>query len=501
MADGVVHLKTNNVSVRLERLQSYPFVDIPEDADDRRHQAESRLKETQPIASCTFGLMRWQTLAMKRTGLLLGLLGMISPGLLTVSASTFGFGLFAVLIAFRVMLIAAGFVAQARLRLAHRFQNARRHKTILPMYTVLVPVYREPKAVTRLVAALKGLDYPKRLLDIQILIEESDEETLEALLRLRLKPHFRIVPVPRGKVQTKPRALNYGLSLARGQFVAIYDAEDQMHAGQLKAAVRAFQAKGSTRLACVQAPLIPHNGGECWIARQFELEYLIHFGLIVPGLTSLDLPVMLGGTSNHFRRDILERVGGWDPYNVTEDADLGLRLAAAGYKVGMIDLPTYEEAPVARRQWIGQRSRWIKGFIQTLGVFLRRPGRAIRRMGLWNWACAICLLGGSVLSAIVHGPLALWLVVSAVWPGTQVPGTSVMLLLTGFGVHLVSAVLSWPDFRLGRVVGALTAPLYWPLQTFSAIKALRELRSNPYFWDKTEHGVTSKELCRSKLNG
>lgn len=497
MADGGFAGDSGRSMRGFARRFQGPFVCIPPDADKRRHRAEFSLLEADPDASCTRGVTKTQRRVLRKAGVVLGVFGVVAPGLLISALYWAGFGIFATLIAYRAVLILAGALSRPALMLS----GPSKAKTIWPVYTVLVAVYREPLAVKQLVAALKGLDYPKRQLDIQILIEDSDEETLDALNALKLKSHFRIVPVPEGSVQTKPRALNYGLSLAKGQYVCIYDAEDQMHTGQLKAAVRAFQRAGQEKLACVQAPLVPHNGGESWIARQFELEYLVHFGLVVPGLAALRLPVMLGGTSNHFRRSILEEVGGWDPFNVTEDADLGLRLSAAGYRIGMIAPPTFEEAPVGRKQWVGQRSRWIKGFIQTLGVFTRRPGRAIRQMGVLRWCAAMCLLGGSVLSAVVHGPLAIWLIVSAVLTGNAVPGASVMLLVTGFGVHLLASVLSWPDLKFSRVFGALTAPLYWPLQTFAALKAIRELRTNPYFWDKTEHGVTEKELCRSKLRG
>ena len=471
---------------------------LPDDAWERRIFAETHLRDTRASASCTLGITSAQKAVARKTGAVLGVLGMWSPGLLLQLISVTLLVLFSLLIIHRSILILAGAVSRMS-RPMDDDRSGTRGKTIWPVYTVLVAVYREPRAVPGLVAALKGLDYPKRQLDIQILIEEEDEETLNALLALKLKPHFRIVPVPKGNVQTKPRALNYGLSLALGQYVAIYDAEDQMHAGQLKAAVRAFQSGGDASLCCVQAPLIPHNGRESWIARQFQLEYLTHFGLIVPGLTACRAPVMLGGTSNHFRRDILEQVGGWDPCNVTEDADLGLRLSAAGYRIGVISPPTYEEAPVRCRQWIGQRSRWVKGFIQTLGVFTRNPKKMIRQMGMLRWMSAMALLSGAVFSALAHGPLAIWLLVCALAPGLGVPDAALCLLATGFGLHIVGSVFSWERISFAYVFGALTAPFYWPLQTIAAIKAIHELIKRPYFWDKTEHGLTRRELCRSRL--
>lgn len=497
MADGGFVRDDRQSVVRSIKAAPETVRQDADDREDRRWKAENDLKVHNPLASSALGVTAGQVRFLRQFSVTTGLLGLLAPGLFWLIFGWVAFTLFACLMGFRILLVSAGLWARMKAGLA--LKSRTRKPAIWPVCSILVAIYREPDAVPGLVAALKGLDYPKRQLEIQFLIEESDTETLEALCLEKLKPHFRITVVPKGGIQTKPRALNYGLSFARGQYVAVYDAEDQMHAGQIKAAVRALQGETGHRIACVQAPLIPHNGGESWIARQFEIEYLTHFGLIVPGLAALGLPVMLGGTSNFFRRDILEAVGGWDPYNVTEDADLGLRLALAGYEVGVIAPPTFEEAPVRRRQWVGQRSRWVKGFIQTLGVFTRDPARKFSGLGGVKWTSAMLLLGGSVVSAIAHGPLAIWLMICVIWPGITPPVEGVLLLLTGFGVHLASGLLSASKFSVAQVWGLVTAPLYWPLQSLAAIKAIRELFSNPYFWDKTEHCVTKSQLCRSRL--
>ena len=481
-----------------------PRVVVPDDAETLRLHAESHLRRTCPDWSCTLGVVPAQIRLARQATTLLGLGLLIFPGLVLICLFWLAFVVFLALIGQRVLLLITGRFYARPSGEPMGDERPRRSRQIWPVYTVLVPVYREPQAVEKLVAALKGIDYPKRQLDIQILIEEEDEETLQALLNIRMRPHFRIVPVPKGSVQTKPRALNYGLALARGQYVCIYDAEDQMHATQIKAAVRAFQRdraqQSDARLACVQAPLVPHNRGDGWIAGQFSLEYAVHFGLVVPGLTALNLPVMLGGTSNHFDRAILEKVCGWDPYNVTEDADLGLRFAAAGYRVGSIAPPTFEEAPVRSRQWVGQRSRWIKGFIQTLGVATRHPAAMVRSMGFVRYLSALGMLGGSVLSALLHGPLGLILLAYLLIPGLTPPGEAVFLALTGFLVHMVASLLVMRNWGLSGLFAMVTAPLYWPLQTLAAVKAVLELFRNPYFWDKTEHGVSDKQLERGALH-
>lgn len=276
-----------------------------------------------------------------------------------------------------------------------------------------------------------------------------------------------------------------------------------MHAGQLKAAVRAFQsdriANGRPPLACVQAPLVPHNGADSWIAGQFAQEYAVQFSLLVPGLARLRLPVPLGGTSNHFDRRVLEEIGGWDPFNVTEDADLGLRIARAGYRVGSISPPTFEEAPVGAVQWIKQRSRWIKGYIQTLGVFLRSPVDVIARTGVWGFLNAVCIVGGVAVSAVCHGPFLAALILCAILPGLSLPIVALPLLVAGLAVHGLSVGLARRQWSLMRFVALISAPLYWPLQSFAAAKAIWELFTRPYYWDKTEHGVSKAALQRKAL--
>lgn len=471
-------------------------------AEAARRHVDRYLIETRPLASCTLGIIHRQKVWLQQLSAVTGLALMCLPMVLVRVLPWLAFSLFAVVILFRLLLVGAG-VFLRRDEGAARGGREVEDRQIWPVYTVLVPVFREPEVVGTLISALTGLDYPADQLDIQILLEEVDDQTRSALDSLSLAPHFTVVIVPKGEIQTKPRALNYGLARARGQYVAIYDAEDQMHFSQLKSAVRAFQRDRNNSakrpLACVQAPLIPHNGDDSWIARQFELEYAAQFGLIVPGLTALECPVLLGGTSNHFDKEILEAVGGWDPCNVTEDADLGLRLARDGYRVGLISPPTFEEAPVRCRQWVFQRSRWIKGFIQTLGVFLREPDEAVRAMGVLRWLSALALLGGAIASALLHGPLAVLLLALALVPGWTPPGEAIVLLLSGFSVHILTSFLSMGQITFSRVFGVLTAPLYWPLQTLAACKAVRELFIDPYFWEKTEHGVTRYELDNSKL--
>ena len=236
----------------------------------------------------------------------------------------------------------------------------------LPDYTILVPLYRESASVPGLVAALGRIVWPRRRLDIKLIVEAHDDDTRQAIARLPLGAEFEVVVVPPGSPRTKPRALQYALSRARGRFVAVYDAEDEPHPLQLAEAYQRFLAS-DRRLACLQAPLVVDNPGESWIAALFAIEYSTLFDGLLPALTGLGLLLPLGGTSNHFRREALECAGGWDPFNVTEDADLGVRLARFGFRSETLTLPTLEEAPMSVRVWVRQRTRWYQGWIRPAG--------------------------------------------------------------------------------------------------------------------------------------
>ncbi len=269
----------------------------------------------------------------------------------------------------------------------------------LPTYTIIAPMYREASVSAQFVAALKALDYPAAKLEIKLVLENDDAETAEALRKAGLAPNMEIVIAPSGAPRTKPRALNVALPLARGKLLAIYDAEDRPEPDQLRIAAAAYALAGP-RVACLQARLTVDNGGEGFFPFFFAIGYASLFDVINPGLGKLGMPMPLGGTSNHFRTALLRRVVGWDAWNVTEDADLGLRLARFGYQVETIDSATYEDAPVTFSDWLGQRTRWLKGWMQTLAVFLRAPRRHIGKMGLFRASAALC-----VMTSLIAGPL------------------------------------------------------------------------------------------------
>lgn len=362
----------------------------------------------------------------------------------------------------------------------------------LPTYTILCPLRGESTVVAQLIAALSSLRYPTAQLDVKLVLEADDPETRAAVATHLLPAHFEVLRVPVSLPRTKPKAINYALASARGDFVTVYDAEDRPHPDQLLRALDAF-AVGGPRMGAVQAPLLIHNAGASWISRQFGAEYALQFLGAVPLLTHVGLPPPLGGTSNHFRREALEQVDGWDPYNVAEDADLGFRLARRGWRVGAIAAPTEEEAPTRVGQWVNQRSRWIKGYLQTWIVLMRRPSKALADLGPPSFLAAqIILLGGS-FSALLHLPFTLLLLLAAL--SGQAPAASWILCIAGAASGLLTslqAAAAARDLRL--VAAAFTAPIYWFLGFPAALKALYGLVLRPHYWEKTAHGASAPRL-------
>lgn len=368
----------------------------------------------------------------------------------------------------------------------------------LPVYTVLVPMYQEPDTLPILAAALRKMDYPLSKLDIKLVLEEGDTQTIQAARDLGLEAIFEIIRVPPVGPKTKPKACNYALTFARGQFVTIYDAEDKPDPDQLKKAVVAFK-KAGPRTACVQARLNYFNADENWLTRMFTLEYSLWFDYYLPALEKLRIPIPLGGTSNHFRFEILRDLHAWDPYNVTEDADLGVRLTQRGYEVGVVNSTTYEEANCDVHNWIRQRSRWIKGYMQTYLVHMRNPLKLYRTLGHKGFWGFQFFIGGNFLTAlstpILWGMYFFWLftrshVFDPIFP-TVMLYISLLNLLAGNGFFIYLTLVGAFKRGLFKVAPyAATVPAYWLLMSVAGYKALWQLVYNPFFWEKTIHGLS-----------
>ena len=371
----------------------------------------------------------------------------------------------------------------------------------LPRYTVMVALYREAAVAQQLIKSLERLNWPRSLLDIKLVCEADDRETIDALHAQLPGPHFEIVEVPDHGPRTKPKALSYALAGARGQYLAIYDAEDRPHPGQLREAFAQFEASDSS-VACLQAPLIITNGSESWISALFSLEYSALFRGLLPMLGRARMPLPLGGTSNHFRTAVLKACGGWDPYNVTEDADLGLRLYRMGYRSDVLRRQTLEDAPTTMRIWMNQRSRWFKGWLQTWLVLMRRPGVLIREMGLRPFLIVQLMIAGMLVSALLHPLLYVFLGMGMAAllgvPAEGLPWATLTLFavdaLNIFGSYLLllKLGLSCMTEHERRLVGRrwLAVPLYWMMTSVAAWRAAIELKTKPFFWNKTPHKPT-----------
>lgn len=367
----------------------------------------------------------------------------------------------------------------------------------LPKVSILVPLFRETEIARALIARLMRLSYPKDLLEVVLVLEEEDDMTRTALGQIALPGWMRCVVVPDGQPRTKPRAMNFALDFCEGQIIGIFDAEDAPDPDQVSRVVRRFgQAPG--KVACLQGILDYYNPCQTWLARCFTIEYASWFRVILPGLVRLGFAIPLGGTTLYFRREILEKLGGWDAHNVTEDADLGFRLARHGYRTEMLDTVTEEEANCRPLPWIRQRSRWLKGYMMTYLVHMRRPGRLYRQLGAWKFwgfqAHFLTALSQFLLAPVIWSfwliflglphPLDVYLPRSAlVWLGSAF----LMMEILNFIIYF-SALLRTRHRYLFIWVPVMH--LYAPLGIVAAYKALYEIVLKPFFWDKTAHGLS-----------
>jgi len=366
----------------------------------------------------------------------------------------------------------------------------------LPLYTVLVPLYHEADVVPQLMASLRALDYPRRQLDLKLLVEQGDDETLAAVMAMA-DDGFEVVVVPDDGPRTKPRALNYGLTLARGEFVTIFDAEDRPDQLQLRKAAVAF-GRLPARVACLQARLDYWNSEQNLITRWFGTEYLQWFRLLLPGLADGDSPIPLGGTSNHIRRSVLEGVGAWDPYNVTEDADLGIRIHRAGYRCAVLDSDTWEEANSDYVNWTKQRSRWYKGYLQTWLVHMRHPAVLLDELGWRGWLEFNAFVGGTPVLALVNFAFwaltVLWFAghfhfVQALFPSVVYYPALVCFVFGNAAMAYLYVVSAYMSRRTSLVWAACLVPIYWVMMSIAALKAFWQLFVSRSLWEKTLHGL------------
>lgn len=463
------------------------------------HRAADRLKDTQPQFSAAFST-RGIRLFFALVGVLVAAGLLFAPAGTHVALATFFSLLFIFWTGLRML-------ALMNVNTAKRSTTPHPHD--LPEYTVIVALKNEASVVRQLVGGLNALKYPREKISIKLVIEPEDIETRAALSDLDLDGRYQIVIAPSGGPRTKPKALNAALPFARGEFTVIYDAEDRPDPDQLLSALECFW-RGGEKLACVQSRLTIDNTSDSVLTGLFTAEYCGLFDVFLPALAAWRLPLPLGGSSNHFRTSALKAVGGWDPYNVTEDADLGMRLARRGYTTAVIASTTYEEAPAHFGPWLRQRSRWFKGWMQTWAVHMRRPHVLYRQLGLAGFVVFQLIVGGTVFAALVHPFVTGALVYSVAHASSQdiqheILGVTLIALhsTTFFAGYAASILLGFAGLyrrKLLRHAGILLlTPFLWWLLSLAAWRGLIQLIRNPYHWEKTAHGLakTSRQAGKN----
>ncbi len=374
----------------------------------------------------------------------------------------------------------------------------------LPFYTVLIPAYQEASVIVKLIENIGHLDYPIDRLEVLILVEEDDQETLQALQHSDPGEQFKLVVVPVAEPRTKPKALNFGLTMARGDIVAVFDVEDAPDVLQLRRAAVTL-ARFGPEVACVQAKLSYGNAGQNIITKWFTVEYGMWFSFFLPGLVSLNAPIPLGGTSNHFRRNSLRALGGWDPYNVTEDCDLGIRMYREGLQIKILESVTLEEANSDFVNWIKQRSRWYKGYLQTFLIHLRSPRSVTKEVGGKGVMHLNAFVGGTPILALLNPffwiMTVLWFVAHPLFLKQIFPApvyyVSILLWAVGnFLLWYLTVLTARHASQDGLVLAALLIPLYWVMMSVAALKAAWQLIVTPSFWEKTQHGLTPEAASR-----
>jgi len=368
----------------------------------------------------------------------------------------------------------------------------------LPIYTILLPVYKEDKLIKKLLWNLQSLDYPREKLDIKLVIEEDDDKTLNAVRNLDFPAIFEVIVVPFHMPKTKPKACNYALHFARGKFLTIYDAEDIPDTDQLKKVVALFN-KLPDEYICIQSALNYFNRNENFLTRMFTLEYSYWFDYMLPGLDTLDIPIPLGGTSNHFKIENLIELGAWDPFNVTEDADLGVRAYAKGYKIAIVNSTTYEEANNEPINWIRQRSRWIKGYMQTYLVHMRNPIKLWKKLGWKGFLGFSFFIGATPLTFLVY-PLLLTIFIAylifdfstirTLFPDWVLFMSIFNLMVGNILMIYVNMMAVFKRRYYELILFAIANPIYWLMHSVAAYMGLYELIVKPFYWQKTNHGIS-----------
>jgi len=461
-------------------------------------RAVNGLREDDPLRSASISVVAWQRAflwALLATVAVFGIWKPMQTAIVLIALCTIAYVLTMV---DRVLIFRQGLAARAIVipeSEARAIPDAE-----LPPYTILVPAYNEPEVLGDLIGAMARLDYPADKLQILLLLEADDDVTIAAARACITTDTITTVLVPAAEPRTKPKACNYGLQFATGDIITIYDAEDLPEPLQLRRVAAAF-AMLPDNVACVQCKLAYHNGRQNLLTGWFTAEYGLWFGYLLPGMMRSDAPIPLGGTSNHLRRDVLDKIGAWDPFNVTEDADLGLRICARGYRTAVLDSTTLEEANSDPINWIRQRSRWYKGYLQTWLVHIRRPRQLMATIGLRPFIRFNLVMAGTPIIAVLN--MLFWFItllwflgqpalVGAVFPWYVYFPALVALILGNGATLYMNFVALREDDRGDLLLAAATVPIFFVMMSVAAAKGLYQLIRNPSYWEKTFHGLAHR---------
>lgn len=483
---SVCHLRPDEKAT-LENLHLLPPADqdrvfIESEADVAHHIANA-FSDRDPNLAARHGFRDWQKVGAGGLAAVALISAVLWPSIVLLVLA----GLTALIALMSLVAVAAGLWHHLVVRRRRRVATLNAEQ--LPSYTILVPAYQEEEVIGDLVRCLAKLDYPTDRLEVLLLLERRDTATQQAIHTAAPPPHMRIVQLPPGTPQTKPRSCNAGLLLARGELLVIFDAEDRPERDQLRRAAEMFITHGDD-LACVQATLLQANGPTNLFTRCNALEYALRYRLTVPGLSAMGAAFPLGGTSNHFRTRILRELGGWDAWNVSEDADLGMRCRALGYRTEVVDTITHGEAPDNFRSWLGQHTRWHKGYLLTALVHTREPLKTFRRFGFCSLlALMVTVLGTPLQLLLQPAVLALAAVELLGYHGLSSavavdPLAIAGLQLASIMVPLLVALLACPGPRWHRLAAI---PLYPILHWIAGWRALFQLITAPFLWEKTTH--------------
>ncbi|BDX34136.1 N-acetylglucosaminyltransferase [Mycobacterium antarcticum] len=477
-----------------------PAADVRIDSEGEQalYLAINGLRDNDPLNSASTPLVGWQRPVLWALLLILVVCLLAAPmatAVALIGICTFGY---VVTMLDRVMIFRQGLASRA-IAISDEEALAIPYAD-LPRYTILVPAYNEPEVVGDLIGAMARLHYPPDKLQVLLLLEADDDVTIAAARACGDSDIIQIVLVPPAEPRTKPKACNYGLHFTTGDIVTIYDAEDLPEPLQLRRVVATFRQLPDD-VVCVQAKLKYHNGHQNLLTGWFTAEYGLWFGYLLPGMMRTTAPIPLGGTSNHLIRSVLDEIGSWDPFNVTEDADLGLRIAASGYRTAVVDSETLEEANSDPINWIRQRSRWYKGYLQTWLVHIRRPRQLLRTIGLRSFVRFNLVLAGTPIIAVLN--LVFWFItmtwflgqpalVGAVFP-PYIYFPALIALILGNGATLYMNLIALrEDDRSDLLVPGLTVPVFWVMMSVAAAKGCYQLIRNPSYWEKTFHGLSQR---------